>query len=495
MLLRLKSKFDLLKITSWFCVINFLLFFLLRIFLIGSYDADIGGVENNVAYSISKMLCGDALYENPESGSFDITQYTPLYYYVATGISQLFHLNPLNDLHAIYAVGRSLSLCFNLLSLLVLFLMLNRQFKINKQLAIIATCTYFIHLTRIHFAARPDALFALLFLLMLACFVFFFQQHKHKNIYLIGGILIAVLSVFVKQTGIQYLVIIPAYFILTKEFKIFLIATLSLAIGLVVGLFLFDQMYPGNFLLNTFKGINNGVSIARVYDVFSHFFLKYQVIMVLGMLLSVRYFFGSDDKVFKFLSFMNVGIFSFAVVTSVKEGSWINYYNEFIALSIILIALEVKALIDHGIFQDRLASFVSYAAALYLIVLLPNVMLQKIFHEHFNHLKNTSAIFAQRQQTAKWLSNHLKKDTYFISFDDQINAMLPTHAMVPNKDIVPTQSKFNYKQVTEHYYSGLIKYIIKPRTSAISEFMGADFTGCKEVFSTADYVVLENKSN
>ena len=131
MLLRLKSKFDLLKITAWFCVINFLLFFLLRIFLIGSYDADIGGVENNVAYSISKMLCGDALYENPESGSFDITQYTPLYYYVATGISQLFHLNPLNDLHAIYAVGRSLSLCFNLLSVVVLFLMLNRQFKIN----------------------------------------------------------------------------------------------------------------------------------------------------------------------------------------------------------------------------------------------------------------------------------------------------------------------------------------------------------------------------
>jgi hypothetical protein len=73
--------------------------------------------------------------------------------------------------------------------------------------------------------------------------------------------------------------------------------------------------------------------------------------------------------------------------------------------------------------------------------------------------------------------------------------MLPTHAMVPNKDIVPTQSKFNYKKVTEHYYSGLIKYIVKPRTYAISEFMGADFTGCKEVFSTADYVVLENKSN
>ena len=216
MLLRLKSKFDLPKITAWFCVINFLLFLLLRIFLIGSYDADIGGVENNVAYSISKMLCGDALYENPESGSFDITQYTPLYYYIATGISQLFYLNPLNDLHAIYAVGRSLSLCFNLFSVVVLFLMLNRQFKINKHLAIIAACTYFIHLTRIHFAARPDALFALLFLLMLVCFVFFFQQHKHKNIYLIGGILIAVLSVFVKQTGIQYLVIIPAYFILTK---------------------------------------------------------------------------------------------------------------------------------------------------------------------------------------------------------------------------------------------------------------------------------------
>jgi hypothetical protein len=72
--------------------------------------------------------------------------------------------------------------------------------------------------------------------------------------------------------------------------------------------------------------------------------------------------------------------------------------------------------------------------------------------------------------------------------------MLPTHAVVPNKDIVPTQSKFNYQVFTDNFNSGNIKYLVKPKANALNDFMGADFSGGIEVFSTTDYVVIQNKN-
>jgi hypothetical protein len=195
----------------------------LRLLLVYSYASDIGGVENNVIYSVAKVLAGGTLYDNPETNNFNITQYSPLYYYTVIITTKLLKLNPISDLHAIYIIGRYYSLLFNLISVYLIYRLLTKKFYVEKKLALIAGIIYFIHLTRIHFAARPDALFGLIFILIIFCFVKYFQENSKNKIVFVLGLLLIVISIYIKQTGIQFLVIIPAYFFFIKKFHSFLL--------------------------------------------------------------------------------------------------------------------------------------------------------------------------------------------------------------------------------------------------------------------------------
>ena len=490
--MKLKDNFTLLNISFYTSVFSLLLFLLLRLLLVYSYASDIGGVENNVIYSVAKVLAGGTLYDNPETNNFNITQYSPLYYYTVIITTKLLKLNPISDLHAIYIIGRYYSLLFNLISVYLIYRLLTKKFYVEKKLALIAGIIYFIHLTRIHFAARPDALFGLIFILIIFCFVKYFQENSKNKIVFVLGLLLIVISIYIKQTGIQFLVIIPAYFFFIKKFKSFFISLILLFVfgALLYGAF--NLIYNSYFFSNTVGGINNGVSIARIYDVFSHFFLKYQVLFILGLIVSAQFFDKKQNLEIRFIAFVSIGVFCFAFVTSMKEGSWINYYNEFIIATIILSAVMFERISKTTNLSDNSHQFAKIVCTVFIVILLPNVVLQKLYHEHFQHLKESSSLYKNKQKVATILESRLLSNQYFLSFDDQINAMLPLNSVVPNKDLVPSQSKFNYQNFTNSFNIGKIRFIVKYSGSAIANFMGCDFSNFKEIYKDENFTIYES---
>ena len=82
---------------------------ILRLVLLGYYNNNFGGIEPNVIYGIQRLLLGQPLYQSPESGTFAIMQYTPLWYYLCSLLARLFNIDYIN-VQGIYIVSRSTAL-------------------------------------------------------------------------------------------------------------------------------------------------------------------------------------------------------------------------------------------------------------------------------------------------------------------------------------------------------------------------------------------------
>ena len=109
---KLYKTLNILKLLSRLCVMFSVIFLLFRVIMIFCYHNDIGGIEHNVIFSICNVIAGEPLYEDPQMGNFNITQYTPVYYFINLICCEIFNLNPLDNLFQIYIIGRSLSFLF-----------------------------------------------------------------------------------------------------------------------------------------------------------------------------------------------------------------------------------------------------------------------------------------------------------------------------------------------------------------------------------------------
>ncbi|MDB3907496.1 hypothetical protein OAK35_01625 [Crocinitomicaceae bacterium] len=465
-------------LTKWLTVWGiafFVLFLIVRIILVNSYAADIGGIENNVIYNVSKMLEGGALYEHPESGNFNITQYSPIYYQTLYGICKLSNLNSLQHVHTMYYLGRALSLLFNLMGGYFLLRLCIKEFSVHRNLALIAICLYFLNLSQIHFAARPDGLFNLIFIGILYCTLLYLK--RDQLVYLIGASVLVAVSIFVKQNGIQFLILLPAFFLLTSRFKAAMISFGVMIIGSGLLFVLYQGVYGENFMLNVFGGLDNGTSLARMYYVFSHYFQRHSLIFIAGLLLSVQFFNRKQDAELRFISFALVGTFVFAFVTSSKVGSWVNYYNEFSIAVILLATVMISRKVAQEESKNSTWKKVGVVLVLFLSVLIPYNFTHKIFEVHANHFGTTTKAYEDGYEIATELEYILRDKYFFISFDPRIDCMLPERSVVPNKDLVPSQSSFDYAEVIKLQAHGQIRCIVIPNDIELPrDFMGFPLT-------------------
>lgn len=478
------QQFNALKWLAILSVGVFVMFLIARIVLLNSYVADIGGIENNVIYSVSKMLNGGTLYENPELGNFNISQYSPIYYFLFYGCCKLFQFQSIEDLQSIYITGRFLSLLFNLFGAILIYRLLSRVFSVHKYIALIAMSLYFLTLTQIHFSARPDGLFSMVFIGCIYAVSVYLR--KGKGSYLILASVLAVMSVFIKQNGIQFLVLLPAFFMLVGRYKALLTNLGILLLGTVFFFLSFHWVYGENFLLNTIGGLNNGTSMSRAYYVASHFIQQNALLLIVGAFFSMMWSNKKQPSELRFLAFMLAGLFVFALITSSKIGSWVNYYNEF-AIAVILIAsIRVDELSRQNDPSNNIVRQAGLFLMLYLSISIPYAFSRKVFEVHIGHFQVEATSLEEKQAVGRYLQNHLEDDKFFLAFDGHINSMLPMQSVVPNKDLVPTQSSFNYAALKQLFDDDRVQFIVIRKGEPLqSMFVGNSLT---DYIYVLDYV-------
>lgn len=478
-------------------LIAFFVFLFMRIALLFSTDADIGGIENNVIYSICKVLKGGSLYEDPENGNFNISQYSPLYYYWVAGLSQALNLDPLENLRAIYVLGRLSSLFFNLISLFVIFKILRGIFQVPVAIVFPALSFAFLQFSRMHFATRPDAMAALLFLIT----VYFLlknvvqeKSQKAKTKYVLIAMFFLVAGIFTKQSGIQ-LLFIPLFFLFRKDIGVFLLSSIGLAAFFLIGLLGFYFRFGGAFFQNTIGGLDNGGGIAQSYNVFSNYFSLFQMVLILSLFFLLRPKSEPNDSLLPFLRVLLAFSLLFALFSSSKSGSWLNYYNEFNLAAVLFISVEVHRRSSKNFQQSYIGCLSAPFLKFYLMLLLPNLAVHRYFHEYSNQFSFDVSVFEKSRRLAIYLRENLDEKRYFVSFDPYLNAMIPLQAAIPNKDLLPPVSKFDYSRFSSAVKKGEVKAWVFPKREIKASFMGVDLRGYKSEVFEGEFVVLINKKN
>ena len=456
----------------------------LRFFLIGSENTDIGGIEQNVVYSIQKLLYNGDLYSSPASAPFAITQYTPLYYLLCGLFAKIFHLDPSMDIHRIYVTGRSLNLLLNLGNAFLIYKIARRIFDLSSANSKFLFCISFVLSFSFNYAVRPDSLAEFAAIASIYFFLLYLKTTGTPPMQvwtLLFSVLLSAISAFSKQSGIQLIIIYAGFAVLMRNYRMlgYLIGFSVLIYGAFLAIAL--SFYP-YLLENVIGGIANGISIKFFILIILEknlFLLTVIPLIILASMLIWRtrgFFEGYPTD--RFLAVSVIGTFIFAFVTALKMGSTIQYFVVFMNLSFLLIfnylynPLRMHPTREAKLFKSLPPLFLTYSMVITIIYLA--YIGKQVYTFNIRQEPKTQRIVAG--EVIRFLKNEIKGDSGNIVFANispdyptparqGINNYLFKNCIFPQLDIIQNSTKplrvIDYESFENDLQNGKIKYIIE----------------------------------
>jgi len=458
---------------------TFILFFVLRLWVLTTDTFDVGGIEQNVIYSIQVYLDKGILYWSPSEAPFSITQYTPLFYYLCSFTAKVLNHSGHYDIQFLYTIGRSWNIIFNLITAFLIYKIGKSFFSLSKNKSYFLFLLSFSLNSLLNYAARPDSLsdvFA-----VASIYIFLYYQNK-KDLNFSGcflTVLFTALSVFSKQSGIQLIVIFGGFLFLTGNWKALIRITICAIIIYGGFLLLFTKLYD-SFLDNTVGGISNGVNLEWFfsYIIKRPIFLVscLPVILIFLFLLFKNKFLLKGTLNEKFLSLCVFGMLVFASITGLKMGSGVNYYVLFMNTSLIFILkfLNIELGPEYGL--KRYANL----PVLIMVYLFSLTFVYGGYHFWvINNLNTKPDYIAQRIATRKvadfiendGIAQHKKyvfanlTTNAVIPSRQGLNNMLYKYCLVPTMDVIEVSTGpskvLGYNNFEKMLESGQVEYIIE----------------------------------
>lgn len=385
-----------------------LLFFILfiRFIYIFTYDTDLEGVEFALLHFVQKIVVKGNLYGNAAKFPYLLVVHAPLYYYLMAGLSKLFTINVITDVHNLYILFRS----FSFLLLFVNFFLLLKI--VNK---IVPVFRYKIHLLVLfllflpsHFySCRPDSLKVTLFLSFFYLLLYYYQHKQLKHLIYSAGILS--LGILCKQDVLAYgLAAYLLFFIFEKKIVyalasllvIFLITTCIVlyysftGINLIKELFFYNLQYDSDLSLNLMLIIIYYVRAAPLI-----------IVMFINLF--------SNHKLSKILSCLSILYLFICTAAMLRTGSNINYtYESFfiLLLNSVLFIHERENLFKQLLFKHPQIFIILYIVFLFITN-------HRLFYKSYFLSKtelNFKDEFIQNQQSSVKIKKIISDNVVFI---------------------------------------------------------------------------------
>jgi hypothetical protein len=452
-----------------------------RTMIIFYESSDIAGVETNVIYTIIRFLDSGKLYTDPANLPFAITQYTPLYYYLCAGTAKIGGVNPLADIHSLYIIGRSWNLVFNLLTAYGIWRICRSVFRLPVPYGLMAAISAFTFMFPHNFTVRPDSLHDTLAVFTMYFFLLFIQAEKGgRAIRLLAvSVLFAVFACYAKQNGIQLILIILAYLVISRNWKMLVTFAGITLVVLAASLALLIKAYPF-FIENVAGGVQNGVDLRDFYEyILSRklFLLQTFPFIVASLLICMYYrsiFKNAEQE--RFLCLAVAGILAFATATALKKGSSLQYYYLFSGMSLILVFCYLgrlrqpeersQAWIVRFTYLGLNLMMIAYASYIYQSCIAgqasPEIRRQEQSAlKAANYLKDTLRI-----QPHEYVFANLSTD-FTLPPRGMINNVLARNCVVPQLDIMNFSTEklrvFGYDNLNKCLANGTIAYIIESK--------------------------------
>jgi hypothetical protein len=457
----------------------FIVTVVLRIILAKSRHSDLGGVEQNVIYSIQRLIFDGSLYSDPGNTPFAITQYTPIYHYICGLIAAITGQDPEQNIYQLYVIGRGANIIINLLSANIIYRIALKKLNIPVTLSAALGLGCFVCVFRQGFTVRPDSLMDLLMILSIYFFLGYLQDRNTRKSDLILTSLFSVAAIFAKQSGIQMPVIFMGFLIFTADWKGLKISILTTIIALSIFLGVLFLLYGDTFFKNVVGGVANGIDTSWFFLYVFGIGFKIKILIPAFFVLCITFYrwnIFTADLVTRFLCFCACAMFAFAGITVLKSGSNVAYFSSFFSVSLLLFAWKLS---------ERSTGFSpKFYFHILLISYLCGICLLNVIHQ-YTEIKRLE--FANRDEVTKreqlaadaanYVKVNLQKDDYiFANLNDEsiiessygrrgINNILFKNCLIPQLDIFKSSNVISgvlgYNNFRDTLISEKTKYIIE----------------------------------
>jgi hypothetical protein len=438
-------------------IVTLALYLFIRVDVITSWSVDAGGIEQNVVYSLLRRCNGYDLYLPTHQPPFSVTQYAPFYYHA---IGWLHHLiapeNP--SLYFYYCLNRSFGLAGNLAMAITLYYLVSRQLKIKKPYPFWISVLCFIVLPPQTYA-RPDSWYLAFFFFSTLFFIRYIQRGIVRELYPMA--FFTILALYTKQTALGLVICQSALLLLyARSFRHIFFYCLAILTALIGLYFAFALPELDIFLQNTVTGISNGISLDNFkYNIIDHFHKPFLLVDLAGIGVSL-FLIIRTEKTFAYLGYLALGMFLFATGTALKNGSALNYYIEFVILTLLgVISLKNPQLAKPG--EQSIPSWVSYylllGVTIDLLLNAPNFNWIRAFRNDISE-----QLYVRDQSIADFLYRDGLKKGQQVYTPEQfsfLNLILFEYTLFPQHDILIEMNGLNYDQIT-NFDPSKVRYIL-----------------------------------
>ena len=467
-----------------------------RLLLCFSYKLELSVGEANNIWNAISVANGKIMYSNPENIPFEILQYTP-YSQLPIILISTFLNKDYTNYYYIIVLGRILSLIYNVLTFVFLYKLMNSSLNIHSVIARWTSFFGFCILTHLSFSIRPDAMGVLFTILSLYFYSKAYFKINYKWIVL-SSILFSI-CFYIKQDAFLIIFILGLMLLIRKEVKLFLIFTLTFCLSFSI-LSIINRIFFGEFFFNSILGgVNNGISFSRAKNVFERYITFYGFLFFTGLFCS--FYIYKINKCFKYRLFLvSLFVFSFllAFLSSLKNGSWINYYTLVNICSLLVISFLINLIYANGRQKETIFSLKSIVT-----VFIFYFLYQQIYHYTSPFMKYSESkqyhenIIKQFQSLKSRISN---KNINLYTSNPELKLYFFKNIIFPNYEFYPVSSfsKNRYNKLPKQKQISLIildqPYLYYLDGSPFSEF-NIDKSQFKVLNNNSNFTILENGNN
>lgn len=435
---------------------------LYRIMLIFSFNGEVGGIDNNFVYDVTRAIAGMDIYTDPASPPYAVTLYSPLYFTICSAIGKAIHISP-DDPIQVYQLCRTISLFCDIITCILLGLILNNRLSVSKEYTWLLVAAFACILCLLGYTfSRADSL-----LLAFYAFTIFVLTLPLPHIF--KAFLLAALSVcciFSKQNGIIIPLLVLVWVVLRKEGRIVLWYVLFFIILGYQSLATCTHVYP-HFFSNVITALNNRIDFSWFYvDIFKRMMNSLWVLpLYIAAVWSVYQWMkrNRDKEVQGPWAAIFIIQILFSLGTSLKWGSTAGYFNESLLLAFIIIGWLTKVPLEPKrsilrkttfAFLPLLLLFFVHTVAQGYLFFLQNRTGKKTLYEHQKQVRD----YLQPQLGDNYVLNLATPNSDFFK------TLFYKNIAVPNMDMVDCcllpDKTFDYTPMKEDLEIGKIRYLL-----------------------------------
>jgi hypothetical protein len=293
-------------------------------------------------------------------------------------------------------------------------------------------------------------------------------------------------AILVKQNGVVGLVIIASFYALRRDWR-HVATPLLLALPLLLASLNYDV---GKILSNIIDGIRNGVNLSLATEkAYIPFWSQMGVLVALFANATLTSFKKPSHPGYKFLIVSAIIHFVSATFMALKDGSAIHYYNDFIALASIVVAIDLKRVLFTRTVEGGIS--LPVVSGIYLIVFLTGWSANQ-FYSYFVMKRGDS--FEARTPVAEFLRRNLNHTpmTFFISTDPVLTLLVPSNSLLPQMELATSaynQGQIKYTELARLLEQGKVPYLVVRQGEIPRTLLGIDLTTFKHHLDIAKWSV------